>query len=156
MPFDPLVTVASYWFPNDAAVAHSALDAAGIESVLDDQYTAGLNWLGATGMRGIKLRVRREDALRAAEVLGTKCEDLEEIQEADEPVIDPTVCTSCGAPDAMRAPRGLSFLVIAAVAIGIGMATGLQDAAFFAALAAGLYLLIADRWRCAECGASWN
>ena len=153
---DPLVTVASYWFNGDAAVARTALTAAGIESVLDDQYTAGTNWLGATGMRGVKLRVRNEDALRAAEVLGTECASLGEIEEADEPPVDPTVCRTCGTPGALRSQRALSFLVLAALGVGIGAAMGIADAAFFGILAVGLYLLIVDRWRCAECGASWN
>lgn len=156
MPSDLLVTVASYWYPTDAALARSALTAAGIESVLDDQYTAGTNWLGATGMRGVKLRVRNEDALRAAEVLGTECATLEQIEEADEPYVDPTVCTTCGTGDAIRPPRLLTFLGLAAIGIGVGVAAGIAQAAFFAVLAIGIYLLIADRWRCPECGKSWN
>ena len=153
---DPLVTVTSYWYPGDAALARSALTAAGIESVLEGQYTAATNWLGATGMRGVRLRVRNEDALRAAEVLGTECASLGEIEEADEPPVDPTVCRACGTPGAIRSQRALSCAAIAALGRGIGGATGSADAAFFGVIAAGVYLLIADRWRCAECGASWN
>ena len=150
---DFLVTVASYWFLSDAMLAQNALEAAGIESVLDDQNMA-MNY--ANAVRGVKLRVRAVDALRAGEVLETQCESLDEIGEADEDEDSPAACPACGAEDVVRRPRPLIFAVIAALLLGFGMAFSASQAAFFAILAAALILLIADRKHCAECGESWN
>jgi hypothetical protein len=143
---DSLVTVASYWFPADALLAKSALEAAGIDAVVDSEQI----------MRGVKLRVRNVDALRAGDVLESSCEALEEIGEADEEPDDSNACPACGSADIVRNSRALGFAVIAALVIGIGIAFNLSDAAFFAILAAGVLLLISDRQRCAECGETWN
>jgi hypothetical protein len=50
----------------------------------------------------------------------------------------------------------MAFAGIATISLGIGVAVGLTDAAFFAVGAAGLFLLMSDRWRCTECGQTWN
>jgi len=149
---DSLVTVASYWFHSDAILAHNALEAAGIESVLDDVEMA-VNYPNA--VHGVKLRVRNVDALRAGEVLDTACESIEELGEPDEPP-PADVCPSCGSREIIRTPRILVFAIIAATTLGIGAAAGIGQIAFFAVLAAGVALLILDRYRCGECGESWN
>src|SRR5262245_50107267 len=103
-------------------LAQSALEAAGIQSVLDDQNMA-LYYTPA--VRGVKLRVRNVDALRAGEVLETSCETLEEIGEAEEDRQDTDVCPACGSSDLVHNSRGLAFAIIAALAIGIFAAIGL-------------------------------
>ena len=150
---DALVTVASYWSVPDAILAQHALSAAGIESYVEDEHMA-VNYPQA--VQGVKLRVRNVDALRAAEVLETTCEALEEIGEADERFPDPNTCPACGSHEIVRAPRGLLFATIAALALGIGLAFQHSDSAFFAVLATALLLIMWDRQRCAECGESWN
>jgi predicted RNA-binding Zn-ribbon protein involved in translation (DUF1610 family) len=140
---EALVTIASYWFLSDAMVAQNALEAAGIESVLDDQNR-------------VKLRVRQTDALRAGAVLETACASLEEIGEADEDRDGEDVCPACGSVEVVRNSRALLFATIAALFLGIGIAIGASEAAFFGALAAGVLLLISDRHKCAECGETWN
>ncbi len=151
---EALVTIASYWYLPDAILAQNALIAAGIEAFLDDQHMVGLGYTNA--VHGVRLRVRNVDALRAAEVLETKCESLEEIGEADEPVVDPNTCPACGSQDVVRAPRALMFAAIAALVTGIGVAIQHSESAFFAVLGTALLLLMWDRQRCAECGESWN
>jgi hypothetical protein len=150
---DYLVTVASYWFHSDAILARNALEAAGIESVLDDVEMA-VNYPHA--VHGVKLRVRNVDAIRAGEVLDSECETVEEVGEADEPLEDANVCPACGSAEIIRTPRILVFAIIAATALGVGVAAGIGQIAFFAIVAAAVALLIADRRRCAECGESWN
>ena len=150
---DSLVTVASYWFLSDAMLAQNALEAAGIESVLDDQHMA-LNY--ANAVRGVKLRVRHVDAIRAGEVLESSCETLEEIGEADEEGDDANVCPACGSADVIRNSRALAFAIIAALLIGTGAALGFGDAVFYLIVAVAVITLISDRNRCAECGETWN
>jgi hypothetical protein len=150
---DFLVTVASYWFLSDAVLAQNALDAAGIDSVLDDENMA-TNYTAA--VRGVKLRVRNIDAIRAGEVLESQCESLGEIEEADEPRVEPESCPACGSTDNTRNSRLPLFGIIAVLALSIGFALNISEAAFFGVLAAAVLLLISDRNRCSECGETWN
>jgi len=63
-----LVVVRTYLNRIDAELAHSALVAAEIESMIDADGSSGTQpglWLG-----GVKLVVRADDAERAAEILG--------------------------------------------------------------------------------------
>ena len=142
---EALVTIASYWFLSDAMVAQNALEAAGIESAISPSE-----------IRGVKLRVNQTDALRAGAVLESSCETLEEIGEADEERAADDACPACGSVEVMRNSRVLLFATIAALFLGVGVAIGATEAAFFGALAAGVMLLISDRHKCAECGETWN
>jgi ribosomal protein L37AE/L43A len=63
------VTVATYVFPWEAQLAKARLESEGIESVVNDEITAGL--YGANAIGGVKLRVREEDAERATALLST-------------------------------------------------------------------------------------
>ena len=143
---DSLATIATYWFAGDADVARGALESAGIEAfVEEDQHMVGV--------RGVKLR--DEDAIRAGAVLDAQVDWIGESEEPAEelPAVVPCVCEAC---EPIRAARAQTFLFIAVLTIGFALAFGTGQAAFFAVLAAAIYFLIADRWHCAECGASWN
>ena len=153
---ESLVTIASYWFLDDAMIARNALDGAGIESFLDDENIVAVNWFNANAVHGVKLRVRNVDALVAAEVLESQCQSLDEVDEPDETIVDPDVCPACGSREVQRTPRALMFFAIAALTFGIGVAVGETATAFFAILATALFLLIWDRQKCADCGESWN
>jgi hypothetical protein len=64
---DSLVTVGTYLNHIDADLAKSALEAAGIESMIQSDDCGGVRphlWMG-----GIQLLVRDEDAQRALEIL---------------------------------------------------------------------------------------
>jgi len=80
----------------------------------------------------------------------------EDLEEPIEEVEDPTVCAACGSPEIARTSRALMFMVTAVATAGVGVAVGLTDAAFFAVLAFGVYFLISGRWRCSECGETWD
>ena len=136
---DALVTIAQFHGSTDAEVAKSAMDSAGIESEVED----------------VRLEVHNEDAYRAYDVLDTTCPALPMIEEAYETPAE-VVCKACGSSVVVSAPRIAAFAGVATLGLAIGVAVGLTDAAFFAVGAAGLFLLISDRWRCTECGASWN
>ena len=67
---DSLVVIRTFLNHFDADVAHSALEAAGIESMIRSDDCGGVRphlWMG-----GVALLVREEDAERANEVLGTE------------------------------------------------------------------------------------
>lgn len=137
---ESLVTVAQFHGSQDAEVAKLAMDTAGIASELEN----------------VRLDVHNEDAYRAFGVLDTDCPSLPVIEEAYEISPDVTVCSDCGSGEIVSTRRFTAFAGIATIGLGIGFAVGLTDAAFFAIGAAGLFLLMSDRWRCLECGHRWN
>lgn len=67
---DQLVEVARFGSANEAAIARSVLDAAGISAVLDQEATATWLWHYGTALGGVKLRVRSSDADEARAILG--------------------------------------------------------------------------------------
>ena len=136
---DALVTIAQFHGSTDAEVAKSAMDSAGIVSEVED----------------VRLEVHNEDAYRAYDVLDTACPALPVIEEAYEAPAA-IVCKACGSSVVVSTPRIAAFAGLATLGLAIGVAVGITDAAFFAVGAAGLFLLISDRWRCTECGESWN
>lgn len=82
----------------------------------------------------------------------------EDLIETPEEVIEPeeVVCATCGSAEIIRRPRIRYFVVIAAIAIGVGVAGGQTETSFFIVAAAAIFSMIADRWVCAECGHSWK
>jgi hypothetical protein len=137
---ETLVTVAQFPVTGDAAVAKHAMDNAGIESAVED----------------IRLEVHNEDALRAYDILDRDCETLPVLDEPYEVSTTPTVCVACGSPAIVRSLRAVTFAGIGTIAIGVGVAIGLTDAAFLAIGAAALYFLMSGRWHCTDCGESWG
>ena len=136
---DALVTIAQFHGSTDAEVAKNAMDSAGIVSEVED----------------VRLEVHNEDAYRAYDVLDAECPALPVIEEAYEAPAN-AVCAECGSSGVVSSPRIAAFAGIATLGLAIGVALGLTEAAFFAIGAAGLFLLMSDRWRCTECGESWN
>jgi hypothetical protein len=137
---EPLVTVAQFHRSNDAEVAKLAMESAGIASEVED----------------VRLDVPHEDAYRAFGVLDTTCSSLPVVEEAYEIETTTRICPACASADFVPARRLVAFAGMAAIGLGIGVAVGLTDAAFFGVGAAGLFLLMSDRWRCSDCGQTWN
>ena len=75
----------------------------------------------------------------------------EELVESEE-----LLCKVCGSTEIHRRPRARYFIVIAAVAIGIGALGEHAEAAFYVVAAAAIFSIISDRWVCMECGNSWK
>lgn len=141
---DPLVTVTAYSAPNDARLAKGALDSAGIAAVVDEAVE-----------RRVKVRVTNVDAIRAGDVLTARCPTLTEIDEADE-VEEPRICPSCDSSDVTPSRRGHMFALVVTLALSIGVAAEVLQAAFFAVAAAAVLLVISGRWRCNGCGETWD
>jgi hypothetical protein len=64
-----LLTIRQFRDLPEALLAKSVLDSAGIESFLGDDNLIRMDWLWSNLLGGIKLRVRREDALVASRLL---------------------------------------------------------------------------------------
>lgn len=139
---ETLATVTAYRRRDHAGVAQSALDGAGIESVVEETNVA-------------KVRVENVDALRAGDVLNRVAEPLEEIDEADEASRN-EACPACESRNVEASRRWQLFVVIALAVLGTAIAVGRTDAAFFILFATGVYLLTANRWRCRDCGHAWD
>lgn len=141
---DPLVTVTAYAAPSDARVAQGTLDSAGIPAVVDDVRE-----------RRTRVRVTNVDAIRAGDILTARAPMLTEIDEADEEEGE-RVCPSCGSPDITSSRRAQTFALVFTLALAIGVAAELVQAAFFAVAAAAVFFLIAGRWRCQSCNETWD
>jgi hypothetical protein len=64
-----LLTIRQFRDLPEALLAKSVLDSAGIECSLGDDNLIRMDWLWSNLLGGIKLRVRQEDALVAAQLL---------------------------------------------------------------------------------------
>ena len=74
--FESYVTIKSYLSVAQARVAQSTLASFGIESLLSDDSTIGLDWSYATALGGVKLMVPSEDTLWALHYLDQKAEPI--------------------------------------------------------------------------------
>jgi DNA-directed RNA polymerase subunit RPC12/RpoP len=66
---DQLVTVVSFFYPNEAGVPRSLLESEGIECFIFDENTISVHPFYSNAIGGIRLQVRESDAQRAAEIL---------------------------------------------------------------------------------------
>src|ERR1700685_2488162 len=65
-----IVTVRQFLTVQEAVMAKSILDSAGIESILADENVISMNWLWSNALGGVKLQVRETDVAVASELLG--------------------------------------------------------------------------------------
>ena len=140
---DPLVTVTAYSAPNDAQTAQGVLDSAGIPAVVDPTP------------HKTRVRVPNLDAIKAGDVLTARAPTLAEIDEADEDEAE-SLCPACGSPDVASSRRMHMFGLVVTMAVAIGFAAEMLQAAVFAVAAAAVYFLIAGRWRCQACNETWD
>ena len=66
---DTFVTVARYNYSNEAQIIKGRLEADGIAVYLSDQFTIDTDPLVSQAIGGVKLKVRKEDALKAQTIL---------------------------------------------------------------------------------------
>jgi hypothetical protein len=131
-------TIATYVTPQAAREAQGVLVGAGFEAMVDDT----------------RLRVPDVDAILAGDVLERAGEWPVETEEVEElPVETGCECEVC---EPILRARGPLFLFLAVVAFGLAMAFGASQGAFFAVATTGIFLVITEKWRCSECGASWR
>lgn len=141
---DPFVTVTAYSADDDARAAQGALDSAGIAAVVDDAVE-----------RRLKVRVENVHAIRAGDVLNAQTAAPSEIHEADEEERE-GACPACQSTDVASSRRGRMFLLVAVLAIAVGVGISSIDLAFYAIAATAVFLLIRGRRRCAACGETFD
>lgn len=64
-----LITVATYNTPIEAHIFAGRLEAEGIPCILEDEHIVAANWLYSNAVGGVKLRVRRQHAESALQLL---------------------------------------------------------------------------------------
>ena len=79
-----VVTLRQFLTVQEALMAKSILDSAGIESFLADENVISMNWLWSNALGGVKLQVRRTDAAIASDLLNQKLSEAAANAEPDE------------------------------------------------------------------------
>ena len=148
------MTLASYATVQDAEIARGVLRTAGIDSALAEDTTATM--APYLTRPGVRLQVL-ESRFEAATAVLSDTEDVASIDEADAtlPLAEPDRCPACGSPDVHRTRKALRALLVAALAIGVGLAVDQTMGAFLVMMAGLAFILVAPRWRCYDCSHAW-
>ena len=107
-----LVTIAAFTSVHEAHLAKSALDAAGIPAVLDNEHIVSMHWGYSNLVGGVKVLVESSRAEEARAILGTVAADIdpEEIADATSSTLD--ACKRCGGTEFDSRLPGRSFPII--------------------------------------------
>lgn len=136
LQLESMVTVGAYTSPWEAQLARICLEAEGIDSVMADEHLARI-WCAAT-VGGIKLRVREDDALQAAELLRNlrPIPEMYLVTESDLPL--PQRCPSCKSDNLSLERWSVLGLVGAWLLLGLAIPFPRR------------------RWSCRGCGSAWK
>jgi hypothetical protein len=80
-----IVTLRQFLTVQEAVMAKSVLDSAGIESFLADENVISMNWLWSNALGGVKLQVRKTDVAVASELLEQKLSEAAASADPNEP-----------------------------------------------------------------------
>jgi len=70
--------------------------------------------------------------------------------------LPPSSCPNCGSDNIGREPRLSLFALLALVAIGVCVAVGQNEVAFFAVSIIAVAVLLVPPWYCRDCGQRWR
>jgi hypothetical protein len=79
-----VVTLRQFLTVQEAVMAKSILDSAGMESFLADENVISMNWLWSNALGGVKLQVRKTDVAVASELLEQKLSEAAASAESDD------------------------------------------------------------------------
>jgi hypothetical protein len=79
-----VVTLRQFLTVQEAVMAKSILDSAGIESFLADENVISMNWLWSNALGGVKLQVRKADVAVASELLALRLSEAAASAESDD------------------------------------------------------------------------
>jgi hypothetical protein len=125
-----LLLVASFSKPEDAHLLRLRLEAGGVPAHVQDENTIQMDWLLSNAIGGVRVMVEEEDADRVREILA---EEPVEGADSDRPAC-PDCLSTHTAPD--EGPRRFAFLTLATVGFPL--------------------FLHKHRWKCTDCGRSWD
>jgi hypothetical protein len=155
---DALVTVSTYRHMNEAQVARTALEAAGIPCVITSPFgeSTPLESLGGV----IRLQVHVEDAEDADAILnhihGVSHAEFVRPSATDE-AEPPSHCERCGSPDVQRVNKLIVFAVVAPLVAALFGYLGQQTLlAFYAVIVTAVCVLVSATWKCRNCGHRWS
>lgn len=151
-----LVTITTFNHVHEAELARMALEAEGIRAVVLDRFTGDRFFENAP--RGVRLQVAEEDVDDADAVLNrlTGVAEAEFVAPSDEePWEPPETCPNCGAPDVARRQKWVAFAIVAAFVFAITYMEDVTLIGFFIVAASAIFILVAPRWRCRQCGQTW-
>jgi hypothetical protein len=176
---EDLVAVASFPSEHEAQLARIRLEEEGIESVVSDAVISNIYWFYTQAVGGVKVMVKRSEAARAAEILGSRApagmatavelEEAAEDSQPEEPFEARLRCIRCRSSDTYgrRSGKGLAIgsLLLPIVSaplwaiprIGpyVGAAAALASLIGFP-VGAALVLFGKRRYRCDACGFEWR
>jgi hypothetical protein len=157
------VTVATFRTKGEAAKVRRALEDAHIDATVGREEhlpnPAPLAAGDAVGSERVAIQVPEHEVDEADAVINRVygVEDAELATPRDEaPPAAATTCPNCGSADIDRIPLFRFFALVALLGIGVCIAVGQDDAAFFVVLAAAIAILIMPRWHCRDCGQRWR
>ena len=67
---DTFLTIARYQYSSEAHIAKGRLEADGIEAFMADNYTIDTDPLVSQAIGGVKLKVKKDDVIKAKHILG--------------------------------------------------------------------------------------
>ena len=114
-----MIVVAAFTSVHEAQLARTALQAAGIQTALQNEHIVSMNWMYSNLVGGVKLIVERERADEARAVLATAA-TVEEDANTDLPAESAEdTCDRCGSRDFDSVPRGKGFSIFTWLTIGV-------------------------------------
>lgn len=119
--------------PMEAALLQMELEAHGISSVQDGEYTVAIDPLLSNAIGGVRVLVDEADEAKAREVLAEFYRRRREDEAAQE-----FICPACGQDDALPVQRPVIFWLMMALSFGV------------------LALLPWPRYVCGACGHRWR
>lgn len=131
---DDLVILRSFRDPQDAEIAKSVLESAGIFCVLRDDATIGMYWVWSNALGGVKVCVRTGDAAAAAQILDQGVQELFEVEGVGN--YKQPRCPSC---------HSLNISLRSSNAPRVGLLLGVP-----------IPPLSRRHWRCDSCGHEWD
>ena len=97
---DDFVTIATFSQPIEAHIVRTRLEDEGIECFIKDEHLVSVNWLLSNAVGGVRLKVRKEDAERAALIIIGEGDDGGEGEAAAAGEAEESIrCVECGSED---------------------------------------------------------
>ncbi len=105
---DVWVTIATYWQAGEVHIARLKLESENIPCLVDGENIVATDWMLASAVSGIKLKVRDVDEQRSRKLLAAA--EVVQPEEFDAPGDPELSARIASAPDAIAARRTLGFL----------------------------------------------
>jgi hypothetical protein len=144
------LTVRTFWEPIGAHLALAHLETADIEAILLDENIVATDWLMASAVGGIKVKVRASDFAEADRILTTQIPTVAPTAAAAESITGATTCCPrCQSDEIYQESvwrRPAVILLVAATAASLGL---------LLFLVLPWILALPRKWRCLHCGHEW-